>query len=446
MLDGGNVAWLLVSAALVLLMVVGLAFFYSGLVRTKNAASTIMQSFTMMGVVTIVWVLWGYSLAFSGDIGGFVGDLKNFGLRGLGPDEDGVWPSSGGVPDIIFMGFQMMFAIITPALITGAFVERIRFSALIVFTVAWVTIVYAPLAHWVWAPGGWLLDLGAVDFAGGAVVHINAGAAALAGAIFVGRRRDSVAETDPHDVSKVVLGAGLLWFGWFGFNAGSALAADGLAASAFVQTHISAGAGAVAWTLLSWRYTGHPSIIGAATGAVAGLVAITPAAGFVGLWPATDGYLDAMPAIMIGGMASVLGFYAVRLLHNWGHLDDTLDVFAVHGVGGIWGALATGLFAVTAINGVSGAIEGSWDLFWKQIVGVLAAFAWSLALSIGLFWVIGKFIPLRVEPREELIGLDRAGHNEPAYQFDEIGVSWAASSEEHEEPVVGFEVLRRRSR
>ncbi len=446
MLDGGNVAWLLVSAALVLLMVVGLAFFYSGLVRTKNAASTIMQSFTMMGVVTIVWVLWGYSLAFSGDIGGFVGDLKNFGLRGLGPDEDGVWPSSGGVPDIIFMGFQMMFAIITPALITGAFVERIRFSALIVFTVAWVTIVYAPLAHWVWAPGGWLLDLGAVDFAGGAVVHINAGAAALAGAIFVGRRRDSVAETDPHDVSKVVMGAGLLWFGWFGFNAGSALAADGLAASAFVQTHISAGAGAVAWTLLSWRYTGHPSIIGAATGAVAGLVAITPAAGFVGLWPATDGYLDAMPAIMIGGMASVLGFYAVRLLHNWGHLDDTLDVFAVHGVGGIWGALATGLFAVTAINGVSGAIEGSWDLFWKQIVGVLAAFAWSLALSIGLFWVIGKFIPLRVEPREELIGLDRAGHNEPAYQFDEIGVSWAASSEEHEEPVVGFEVLRRRSR
>ena len=446
MLDGGNVAWLLVSAALVLLMVVGLAFFYSGLVRTKNAASTIMQSFTMMGVVTIVWVLWGYSLAFSGDIGGFVGDLKNFGLRGLGPDEDGVWPSSGGVPDIIFMGFQMMFAIITPALITGAFVERIRFSALIVFTVAWVTIVYAPLAHWVWAEGGWLLDLGAVDFAGGAVVHINAGAAALAGAIFVGRRRDSVAETDPHDVSKVVMGAGLLWFGWFGFNAGSALAADGLAASAFVQTHISAGAGAVAWTLLSWRYTGHPSIIGAATGAVAGLVAITPAAGFVGLWPATDGYLDAMPAIMIGGMASVAGFYTVRLLHNWGHLDDTLDVFAVHGVGGIWGALATGLFAVSAINGVSGAIEGSWDLFWKQIVGVLAAFAWSLVLSIGLFWLIGKFIPLRVEPREELIGLDRAGHNEPAYQFDEIGVSWAASSEEHEEPVVGFEVLRRRSR
>ena len=446
MLDGGNIAWLLVSAALVLLMVVGLAFFYSGLVRTKNAASTIMQSFTMMGVVTIVWVLWGYSLAFSGDIGGFIGDLQNFGLRGLGPDAVGNF--ADGVPDIIFMVFQLMFAIITPALITGAFVERIRFSALIFFTVAWVTVVYAPLAHWVWASGGWLSldELGAADFAGGTVVHINAGAAALAGAIFVGRRRDSVAETDPHDVSKVVLGAGLLWFGWFGFNAGSALAADGGAANAFVQTHISAGAGAVAWTLLSWRYTGHPSIIGAATGAVAGLVAITPAAGFVGLWPATDGYLNALPAIMIGGMASVLGFYAVRLLHNWGHLDDTLDVFAVHGVGGIWGALATGLFAVAAIGGVSGAIEGSWDLFWKQIVGVLASFAWSLTLSIGLFWLIGKFIPLRVEPREELIGLDRAGHNEPAYQFDEIGVSWAASSEEHEEPVVGFEVLRRRSR
>ena len=445
----GHIAWLLIASALVLLMVVGLAFFYSGLVRTKNAASTIMQSFVMMGVVTIVWVLWGYSLAFGNDIGGFVGDLTNFGLRGLGPSEDGdgnwIWPASeGGLPNIVFMVFQLMFAIITPALITGAFVERIRFSALLVFTVAWVTLVYAPLAHWVWADGGWLLELGAADFAGGTVVHINAGAAALAGALFVGRRRDSVAETDPHDVSKVVLGAGLLWFGWFGFNAGSALEANEIAANAFVQTQIAAAAGALAWTLLSWRYTGHPSIIGAATGAVAGLVAITPAAGFVGLWPATDGYLNTFPAVAIGAMASVLGFYAIRLLHRWGHLDDTLDVFAVHGVGGIWGAFATGLFAVAAIGGVSGAIEGSWDLLWKQIVGIIAAFGWSLVLSVGLFWLIGKFMPLRVSARDELVGLDRAGHNEPAYQFDEIGVSWAASTEEHDqEPVVGFDVLRR---
>ena len=264
--EAGNNAWLLTSAALVLLMTPGLAFFYSGLVRTKSAAATIMQSFVMAGVATVVWVMWGYSLAFGTDIGGFVGNLTNFGLRGLEPTADG----------LAFMVFQMMFAIITPALITGAFVERISFKALLVFTVLWLTFVYAPLCHWVWHPDGWLFQLDALDFAGGTVVHINAGAAALAGALFVGRRRDSVAETRPHDVSKVVLGAGLLWFGWFGFNAGSALAADGSAINAFVQTQISAAGGLLAWTFLSWRYTGHPSIIGAATGAVAGLVAITP--------------------------------------------------------------------------------------------------------------------------------------------------------------------------
>ena len=277
MIDTGNTAWVLVAAALVLLMTPGLAFFYSGLVRTKSAAATIMQSFIMIGVVTVVWVLWGYSLAFGNDVGGFVGDLSKFGLRGVA---GGI---SGDIPELVFMAFQLMFAIITPALITGAFVERIRFSALLVFTVAWVTLVYAPLCHWVWADGGWLLNLDAADFAGGTVVHINAGAAALAGALFVGRRRDSVAETDPHDISKVVLGTGLLWFGWFGFNAGSALAADGGAANAFVQTQISAASAAVVWTLLQWKVSGHPSIVGAATGAVSGLVAITPAAGFVGV-------------------------------------------------------------------------------------------------------------------------------------------------------------------
>ncbi len=439
MVDSGHTAWILTSAALVLLMTPGLAFFYSGLVRTKSAAATIMQSFIMIGVVTVVWVLWGYSLAFGPDVGGFVGSLSNFGLRGV--NEIGNW--SDGLPDLVFMGFQLMFAIITPALITGAFVERIRFSALLVFTVLWVTVIYAPLAHWVWG-GGWIAsEIGAADFAGGTVVHINAGAAALAGALFVGRRRDSVAETSPHDVSKVVLGAGLLWFGWFGFNAGSALAADGGAANAFVQTQISAAAGAVAWMLLSWRYTGQPSIVGAATGAVAGLVAITPAAGFVGLWPMTDGYLDSMPALLIGGGASVAGFYAVRLLHNWRDMDDTLDVFAVHGVGGIWGAFATGLFAVEAVGGVSGAIEGSADLLWRQIVGILAALGWSLVLSAALFWLIGRFIPLRVDAEEELLGLDRGSHNEPAYGFDEIGVSWAASEESRGEPVTGLAALRR---
>lgn len=429
MVDSGNTAWLLVSAALVLLMTPGLAFFYSGLVRTKSAGATIMQSFIMIGVVTIVWVLWGYSLAFGDSVlGGFVGNLENFGLR--------------EVDDLAFMVFQMMFAIITPALITGAFVERIRFSALLVFTVLWVTVVYCPLCHWVWAPEGWLglEQLGAADFAGGTVVHINAGAAAVAGALFVGKRRDSVAETSPHDVSKVVLGAGLLWFGWFGFNAGSAFGANDSAVNAFVQTQISAASGAVVWTLLAWRITGTPSIVGAATGAVAGLVAITPAAGFVGLWPATDGYLNSMPAMMIGGASAVLGFYAIRTLHNWRDMDDTLDVFAVHGVGGIWGAFATGLFAVSAVGGQAGLIEGTFDLLWKQVVGILAALAWSLVLSSALFWAVGRFIRLRVDAQEELVGLDRGSHNEPAYRFDEIGFGWASQHTE-EEPPTGVAAL-----
>ncbi|MCY3567498.1 MAG: ammonium transporter [Chloroflexi bacterium] len=436
--EAGNNAWLLTSAALVLLMTPGLAFFYSGLVRTKSAAATIMQSFAMAGVATIVWVMWGYSLAFGTDIGGFVGNLTNFGLRGLEPTADG----------LAFMVFQMMFAIITPALITGAFVERISFKALLVFTVLWISFVYAPICHWVWytsdAGDGWLYGLGALDFAGGTVVHINAGAAALAGALFVGRRRDSVAETRPHDVSKVVIGAGLLWFGWFGFNAGSALAADGAAINAFVQTQISAAGGLVAWTLLTWKYTGHPSIIGAATGAVAGLVAITPAAGSVGQWPATDGYLNFFPALCIGAVASILGFYAIRAMHRWRDMDDTLDVFAVHGVGGIWGALAIGIFAVSEVTGgANGFIGGSADLIWRQFVGVIAALAWSLALSSILFIVVQKLMPLRVNETEEMIGLDRSTHNEPAYEFDEIGFGWDAS-EAIDEPIPsGAEALKR---
>ena len=432
--EAGNTAWLLTSAALVLLMTPGLAFFYSGLVRTKSAAATIMQSFVMAGVATVVWVMWGYSLAFGTDIGGFVGNLTNFGLRGLEPTADG----------LAFMVFQMMFAIITPALITGAFVERISFKALLVFTVLWITVVYAPLCHWVWHPDGWLFQLDALDFAGGTVVHINAGAAALAGALFVGRRRDSVAETRPHDVSKVVLGAGLLWFGWFGFNAGSALAADGVAINAFVQTQISAAGGLVAWTLLSWRYTGHPSIVGAATGAVAGLVAITPAAGSVGQWPATDGYLNFFPALCIGAVASLLGFFAIRAMHRWHDMDDTLDVFAVHGVGGIWGALAIGIFAVSEVTGgPNGFIGGSADLIWRQAIGVLAALGWSFVLSALLFIVVQRLMPLRVDEHQEMLGLDRGEHNEPAYEFDEIGFGWDASESIDQEIPSGTQALRK---
>ena len=421
-MDSGDTAWILTASALVLLMTPGLAFFYGGLVRSKNVAATIMQSFVMVLVVSVVWVLWGYSLAFSTDVGGFVGDLKLFGLRNVGMDPG---PYSGSIPDLVYMAFQMMFAIITPALITGAFVERIRFSALLVFTVAWVTIVYAPMAHWVWG-GGWIAtELNAADFAGGTVVHINAGMAAVAAALMVGRRRGIARDTVPHDIPKVVLGAALLWFGWFGFNAGSALASDGGAANAFVQTNTAAAMGGLAWLALSWAHTGKPSVVGAATGAVAGLVAITPAAGFVGEWPASDGYANAFPALIIGAMASILGFYAVRFLHRVRELDDTLDVFAVHGVGGLWGAFATGIFAVEVVGGRIGLIDGSFDMLWRQLAAMGAAAAWSFVLSIAIFVAIKQVMPLRVEEPEELAGLDRSEHEEPAYQYDEPGLGYS---------------------
>ena len=420
MIDTGDTAWMLTASALVLLMTPGLAFFYGGLVRSKNTAATIMQSFMMMMVVSVVWVLWGYSLAFSGDVGGFVGDLEYFGLRNVGA-EPGPWAAS--IPHLVFMAFQMMFAIITPALITGAFVERVKFSSLLVFTVLWVTVVYAPMAHWVWG-GGWIAtELGALDFAGGTVVHINAAAAAVAAALVIGRRRGITRATVPHDVSKVVLGAGLLWFGWFGFNAGSSLLADGIAANAFVQTNSAAAMAALVWMGLSWWKTGKPSVVGAATGAVAGLVAITPAAGFVGAWPDLDGYGNIFPALIIGAGASFFGFYTVRLLNRVRQLDDTLDVFAVHGIGGLWGAFATGLFAVTAVNvGIAnGLVEGSFDLIWRQLGAMGASLGYSFVISGLIFLGIKQFMSLRVEEDEELAGLDRSEHAEPAYQFDEPG-------------------------
>ncbi len=418
MIDTGDTAWILTASALVLLMTPGLAFFYSGLVRSKSAAATIMQSFVMMMVVSVVWVLWGYSLAFSGDVGGFVGNLEWFGLRNVGLEPG---PYSDTIPHLVFMAFQMMFAIITPALITGAFVERIKFSSLLVFTVLWVTVVYAPLCHWVWG-GGWIgSELEALDFAGGTVVHINAAFAAVAAALVVGRRRGITRDTIPHDVSKVVLGTGLLWFGWFGFNAGSSLAADGSAANAFVQTNSAAAMAAVVWMGLSWWKTGKPSIVGAATGAVAGLVAITPAAGFIGAWPDLEGYGNIFPALIIGAGASLFGFYAVRLLHRVKELDDTLDVFAVHGIGGLWGAFATGLFAVSSIAGVNGLVEGSFDLLWRQIAAMGAALGWSFVMSGAIMLAIKQFMAVRVEEDEELAGLDRSEHDEPAYQFDEPG-------------------------
>ena len=418
MIDSGDTAWILISSALVMLMTPGLAFFYGGLVRGKNAAATIMQSFILICVVSVTWVLWGYSLAFGPDIGGFVGNLEWFGLRNVGTEAG---TEADSVPHLAFMAFQMMFAIITPALITGAFAERIKFSTFLVFSVLWVTIVYAPMAHWVWGNGWIETDLKALDFAGGTVVHINAGVAAIAAALIIGRRRGIHRETVPHDVPMVVLGAALLWFGWFGFNAGSALTSGGGAANAFVTTNTAAAMGAVAWMALSWWHTRAPSIVGAATGAVAGLVAITPAAGFVGEWPASDGYANAVPALIIGAMASVLGFYAVRFLSRFHQLDDTLAVFGVHGIGGMWGAFATGIFAVAVIGGTDGLIAGEADQLWRQLAAIGAVAGWSFALTAAILLVLKHIMGLRVTEEEELTGLDRAQHNEPAYQYDEPG-------------------------
>ncbi|MGN6756769.1 MAG: ammonium transporter, partial [Thermomicrobiales bacterium] len=331
-INAGDTAWVLLSAALVMLMTPALGFFYGGLVRRKNVLATIMHSFFMLALISVQWVLWGYSLSFGPDHGGLIGGLNWLGLHGVGgaPNPD----YAPTVPHSAFMIFQGMFAVITPALITGSFAERKRFKAFVIFSLAWATFVYAPIAHWVWGTGGWLRQLGALDFAGGTVVHISSGVSALVAATVLGKRVGFGKEPmDPHDLTMTVLGAALLWFGWFGFNAGSALGANALAANAFVVTNVSAGMAALTWMTVSWLRHGQPSVLGAAAGAVAGLVAITPAAGFV----------DPSAAIAIGFGAGIICFFAVELLKK--RVDDALDVFAVHGVGGIWGALATGIFA-----------------------------------------------------------------------------------------------------
>jgi Amt family ammonium transporter len=399
-MDSGDTAWILVASALVLLMTPGLAFFYGGLVRSKNVVNTIMLSFMSMAVVSVVWVLWGYSLAF-GEGNAFIGDLELFGLSGIDVHD------GGNIPDLLFVVFQMMFAIITPALITGAIVERFKFTTYLVFLVLWITFVYAPIAHWVWAGNGWLFERGALDFAGGTVVHINAAIAAVAAAVLVGKRRNPAGE--PHNVPYVVLGAGILWFGWFGFNAGSGLAANGQAVSAFLVTNTAAAAAALTWGVLSQIQHGKMSGVGVATGAVAGLVAITPAAGFVGV----------MGALAIGGGVGVLGYGAVYLRPKLG-FDDSLDVFAVHGVGGIWGALATGIFAVEAIGGVPGWIEGNFGQMGTQALAVGATLGYSLVVTAVILKVL-DLVPglgLRVDERDEDQGLDIAAHSERGYVSD----------------------------
>jgi ammonium transporter, Amt family len=405
-IDSGNTAWVLASAALVLMMTPALAFFYGGMVRRKNVLSTLMHSFIIVALISVQWVLWGYTLAFGPDKWGIIGGLEWFGLAGVGASPSDYAPT---IPHQAFMIYQAMFAIITPALITGAVAERIKFKSFIIFTLVWSTLVYDPLAHWVWGTGGWLKNLGALDFAGGTVVHISSGIAALAAVTVLKPRRNLDTEAaESHNVPFTVLGAGLLWFGWFGFNGGSALAADGLAVNAFVVTNTSAAMAALAWMTMSWWQGGKPSVLGAASGAVAGLVAITPAAGFV----------TAPAAIVIGLVAGVLCYMACRLRAKIG-FDDALDVWGVHGVGGTWGAIATGLFATVAVNvaGADGLFYGNPSQLWVQFVATVVTWVFSFVATWVILKVIDGIFGLTVEPEEEAVGLDISQHGEPAYQL-----------------------------
>ncbi|HBG46323.1 MAG TPA: ammonia channel protein [Deltaproteobacteria bacterium] len=407
-IDTGDTSWVLISTAFVLLMTApGLALFYSGMVRRKNVLGTIMQSFAVLCIISIQWVLWGYSLAFGPDIGGLIGSLDWAGLAGVGADPNTDYAAT--IPHQAFMIFQMMFAVITPALIAGAFAERMKFSAFIIFTLLWTTLVYDPLAHWVWGVGGWLRALGALDFAGGTVVHISSGVAALAAALAMGKRKGYKTELMmPHNLPLTLIGAGLLWFGWFGFNAGSALGANGLAASAFLVTNTAAAAAALAWMAAEWLHRGKPTLLGLASGIVAGLVAITPAAGFVG----------PMPSIFLGAAAGVICYIAVTYIKPLLGYDDSLDAFGIHGVGGIWGAIATGLFASTAINsaGADGLFYGG-TLLVKQLIAVGASVGYAFVATFVLLKLIDWTVGLRVSSEDEVQGLDITQHSESGYSL-----------------------------
>ncbi len=404
-INSGDTAWILMSAALVMLMTPGLALFYGGMVRRKNALSTIMMSFAILAMVGLLWVLYGYSLSFGPDKAGIIGGLDWFGLANVGQSPSSTYATT--VPHLAFMMYQGMFAIITVALFTGAVVERVKFSALMVFAGLWLTLVYAPVAHWVWASGGWLSKLGALDFAGGTVVHINAGVAALALAMVLGPRKGYKKDAmEPHNIGMVVLGAALLWFGWFGFNAGSALTAGGLASSAFVATNTAAAAAAFTWMLLSWFHK-RPSLLGTVTGAVVGLVAITPGAGFVPPWA----------GIPIGAIASLISYYLMVFRARKMGVDESLDVWACHGMGGTWGAIATGIFALASVNsaGANGLIGGNVALLGKQFVAVAVVWAYSFGASWLLAQAVKATIGLRVNEVEERVGLDISQHGERAY-------------------------------
>jgi len=410
----GDTAWMLISTALVMLMTPGLALFYGGMVQRKNVLSTFMHCFFALGIVTVQWAVIGYSLAFGKTHGGFIGGFDYLFMNGVGMEPK---DASSTVPHVLFMMYQGMFAIITPALIAGAFAERMKFSAYCVFTLAWATLVYDPLAHWVWGPDGWLVKRGALDFAGGTVVHLSSGISALVCAIVLGKRIGyPTRKHAPHNVTMTVTGAGLLWFGWFGFNGGSALASNGLAALAFANTHLAAATGAVAWGLVEAIRFKKVTMLGVASGLVAGLVGITPAAGFV----------SPMAAMAIGIAAGVVCYGGVMLKGRFGY-DDALDAFGVHGIGGALGALLTGVFAAKAFNpaGGDGLLRGGYALMATQTIGVAAAAAFAVVLSLGILWAIDKTIGLRVTPDEEREGLDTALHGEQGYELGSTGAGEA---------------------
>ncbi|MBI4444399.1 MAG: ammonium transporter [Acidobacteria bacterium] len=405
--DPGDTAWLLLSSALVLFMTPGLALFYAGMVRKKNVLGTMMHSFIAMGLISVQWVLFGCTLSFGPDKAGLVGGLEWIGLRGVGMAPNADYAAT--VPHQAFMIFQAMFAIITPSLFSGAFAERIRFAPFLVFMFAWATLVYDPLAHWVWGVGGWMRELGALDFAGGTVVHISSGISALALAFLIGKRKGFGSDVIlPNNLTMTVLGASILWFGWFGFNAGSALTSGGLAASTFVVTHTSAAAASLGWVAMDWVVRKKPTVLGAASGAVASLVAITPASGFVG----------PLSAMVIGVAASILCYMAILWKTRKG-FDDSLDVWGVHGVGGTWGALATGIFAQKTINpaGKDGLLFGNPGLLWIQFITVVATWAWAIIMTIILYKLISTFMDFRVAFEEEEIGLDLTQHGESGYNL-----------------------------
>lgn len=406
-MNSGDTAWVLTATALVLLMTIpGLAFFYGGLVRRKNVLSILMQCFMILCVISLQWMLFGYSLAFGPSFHGIIGGLDWAGLKGVGAMPNPAYAAT--IPHSVFMIFQAMFAVITPALIIGAYAERVKFSAFLVFTVLWATFVYDPLAHWVWNTGGWLKAIGALDFAGGIVVHVSSGISALVLAIMLGKRIGyNHKPIRPHNLPFTVMGGALLWFGWFGFNAGSALAADGIAANAFVTTHAATAAAGLTWALIEWWHNGSPTILGAVTGAVAGLVAVTPACGFV----------NPVNAMFIGIMVAVICYLAVAVIKAKLGYDDALDAFGVHGVGGTFGTIATGIFAQKAINaaGNDGLLFGNVHQFLVQGLLVIVAIVFAVIMTWIIFKIVDAIIGMRVEENNEVVGLDLTQQSEAAY-------------------------------